>query len=692
MVTTPAAPSRLPRGIRGLTAGRGIRASLTVLALTGVAVAFAGCPTPHVVDPDDGGGSSVVYERPKDETPPVPAGPPSVADARALLRLAAARAAAGDRVGEQAALAEVTETAPNSLEADAARVSLAEHAIERGDFAAAKALAEDVQAPPEAPDEAARLELAVAKAEEGLEAFATAARRFSAALGKATEAAVVSDAARGLARTSFLSGTTAEAEETVAKYLVPAGATPSEVRQETARVVGPALTPERVERLYTDLPRRDPWRPYIALQYAHVQCDNAKPDPCFQAATFASAEAPEPAWREDASKLVELVKAWRDVKAETIGVMLPLSGKYGAIGQAAKQGIELALEGFPSVKIVWRDTAGDAELAGKAAQELILDEHVTALLGPVGRVESSAATEVSKRFGVPHVVLSSDEDVAAEASTIVRLRLSPDEQARAIARYAMSELHGRRVGILYPQNDSGETLMGAFWDEVLRLGGEVYAVEGYEPGTTEFSPVLKDLLAASKPGKGDTEFAALFIPDGALSVRRLLPFLKYWGVPVKTTPGRGSKTVQLLGAAGWNHPAVVDRGDNLSDNAVFVDAYYHDPDDPVVDRFAKQFYIRHQQRPLTFHAESYDAGAILAAAVAGVKGDDHAVRVEVLDRLFHTRNHQGATGLVTVLPGGAVARVPRVLTIDLDDIRMRLSEEEERAVRGQRADELEGGR
>lgn len=668
------------------------RANLARLSLLALLSLVTACPTPHVIDPDDG-GSSVVYEDPRDKTPPpMPTGPPSVADARALLRLAAARAASGDAVGARAALTEVTATAPHSVEADTARVSLAEQAIERGDFAAAKELASEVEAPPEAPAAAVRLELALAKAEEGLEAFAEAARRFAKALSQAQAGPVVADAAEGLVRTRFLAGTPARAAETVAEYLVPVGATESEVRQATVRLVAPVLTPDRVERLYADLPERDPWRPYIALQYAHLQCDNAKPDPCFQAATFASAEAPEPAWRADAVQLIDLVRAWQDVKAETLGVMLPLSGKYGAIGQAAKQGILLGLEGFPSVKVVWKDTAGDADRAAAAARDLILEEHVTAILGPVGQLESAAAADVSRRFGVPHVVLSSEQDVGAGAATVVRLRTSPDEQARAIARYAMSELEGRRVGILYPESDIGQTLMGAFWDEVLRLGGEVWAVQGYAPGTTEFSPVVGKLLDTDKPGKGDSEFAALFIPDGALSVRRLLPFLKYWGVPVRTTPARGSRGVQLLGAAGWNHPAVVDRGDNLSDNAVFVDAYYHDPDDPVVDRFAKQFYVRHQQKPLTFHAEAYDAAVILAAAVAGVAGDDHAVRVEILDRLFHTRNHQGATGLVTVLPGGAVARVPRLLTIDLDDIRMRLSDDEERAVRGHRGENPDGGR
>ncbi|MCA9516770.1 MAG: ABC transporter substrate-binding protein, partial [Myxococcales bacterium] len=217
---------------------------------------------------------------------------------------------------------------------------------------------------------------------------------------------------------------------------------------------------------------------------------------------------------------------------------------------------------------------------------------------------------------------------------------------------------------------------------VVRLGGEVWAVEGYDPETSDFNAVVQKLLAASKPGKGDSGFDALFIPDVGPKVRRLVPFLKYWGVLVKTDPrGRG---VQLLGASGWNHPSVIDRGDNLTDNAVFADAFFYDPDDPAVDAFGTAFYLAQKEKPRPFHAEVFDATGLLAPLVAAVPGADHQARVEVLRRLLGTRNHPGVTGLMTVLPDGTVLKAPRILTIDLDDIRLRLADEEEDYVRKHR--------
>lgn len=686
--------------------------------------------------------------------PPVaettPAGQP---EARALLGEADARAHRGDDVGARVVLERVAVEHPATVAALEARVRLAEAALARRDFAAAAAVTHDEHVALDAadPELAARWWTALGRAREGVDAFIDAARGFASALERGATGALAKRAAQGLVRSAFFAGDPARAEDAARRHLVarvtppfaptarlapdepnrldgfgatppfapvrlasrdgvgeaPAPAAPgsaqsasdvadpydprSAARAAVAALVEPELTPERLERLFVTVTEAGWWRGWIALRYARHACAHAQLDPCDAAARTASALATDEAARVEADALVARATAWREVRPRSVGVLLPTSGRFAAIGAAARAGVELALEGFPEVDLLWRDTAGDAEQAAREAERLILEDHVAALLGPVGELESTAVAEVSARYGVPHVVLSSAEDVAAIAPSVLRLRLSPEEQARAVARFAMSQIDARRVAILYPQSESGETLMAAFWEEVVRLGGEVWAVEGYEPGTTEFSPVVGRLLGAAKPGGGDTSFDALFIPDGAQTVRRLLPFLKYWGIPVRTRPGAGGGAVQLVGAGGWNHPAVIDRGDNLSDNAVFADAFHYDPDDPVVDRFVKRYFVRHQQRPATFHAEAFDAATVLASAVVRVGDADHAARGQVLARLGQTRNHEGVTGLITVLGDGSVVRQPRLLTIDLDEIRPRLSEEEEEAVRGLRFEGREGG-
>ena len=682
-----------------------------VAALAASADAQAAGAAPGGAGPED---STIEYEavRPLDAPPerdpgagpatgppvlfvdaPVEVLRPSSPDGAALLARAEEAARSGDDIGARAALRRVALVAPGSVEAAVAQVRLAEAALGRRDFAAAQALLgpeTDGTGLPAALE--VRAALARGVAAEGLDAFAEAEAAYRRALTRAPDPATQATAARGLARTRFLRGDVAGAEAAVAA--LPEAATPdaAALRQALAGLVGPAMTPSRAEALWLALPAASPWRPYAALQHARFECVGGRVERCMEAAAFAAALGPEPAWRAEAEQLATRGRAWWLVRPRTVGVLLPLTGKYAAIGQAAKEGIALALEGYAGVEVLWRDTTGDAEVAARLTEALILEDHVAALVGPVGQLEASAAVEVSARYRVPHAVLSSGERVGAGVPSVVRVRLSPEEQARAVARYAMTELSGRKVGVLYPQNESGQALAGAFWDEIERLGGEVWSIEGYPAGTTEFNPVLERFFGTKKAGKAQSELAALYLPDGALTVRRLLPFLKYWGVSVRTAPTQEPGGVQLLGAAGWNHPAVVDRGDYLSDNAVFVDAYFHDPDEPEVDRFAKRYYVRHQRRPQAFHAEAHDAAALVAAAVVAIDGADQRVREGTLARLMATRNHAGATGRTSVLPHGGVARAPWLLTLQSDEIRLRGSEEEERELRGLKRPGSEGKR
>mgnify|MGYP003956588423 CR=1 FL=1 len=121
----------------------------------------------------------------------------------------------------------------------------------------------------------------------------------------------------------------------------------------------------------------------------------------------------------------------------SIGVLLPLSGPYGRFGQMAKQGLDLAFEGS-SVSLRVADTQGKADVARVEALRLIQEEGVTLLVGPVGREETRAAAEVSQAHEVAMITLSSFPGALTGLSTGVRIRFSPGDHARAVARLSRS--------------------------------------------------------------------------------------------------------------------------------------------------------------------------------------------------------------------------------------------------------------
>ncbi len=398
------------------------------------------------------------------------------------------------------------------------------------------------------------------------------------------------------------------------------------------------------------------------------------------------------------------IASWQVVEANAIGILLPLSGPYANIGNAAKEAIDLALKDAPHLRVVIRDTAGDADKAAAAATDLILREHVAVLLGPIGRKESAAAATIARFYEVPLVPLTSElaplttpvdpalpPDVAAPPvlvpDAVVRVRTSPTELVTATARHARLELGVQRVALLVPDTELGREAALAFRAELERLGGTLVREVLFDPNAKDLTDTLKTLVAFDslppkkrKQSKVKPDFDALFVPGDAMLIRKLLPSLTSWGIKPRKVPGDTSR-VQLIGTSGWNQPTVIDKGGYLTDNAVFADVFA--PDDPDAQDFGRRFFLHLQRRPTTFHAETWDATRLTLDALAATPRDPAtpATRATILATFRGPRMLVGATGTVEVLPGGRVQPRAHVMTVDGDAIRRRLSEDEERALR-----------
>ena len=634
----------------------------------------------------------VVVESPQPSTEPEvrPVPPPDDPQGAAQLAEAQQLEARGERVASRRVLQRLVRQQPNTRQGHRARHRLAELALTRGNYARAEALTQQPIAPEVAPGLAFVGWSLRGRALEALERFELAAQAYGkASLASAGDPAKSQEATRRRARSRFMSGDPQKASELLAggsrKVDDP------EVIDTLQRLVLPALRSQAaLERLYGRVPTSSPWSAWVALQLARSLLEQGKMRQAGEIAGVAM-ERGDPNVRREASEIGQEVAAWNTVKPQTIGILLPLSGRYQKLGQAALEAIQLALGSTSGIRLIVRDTRGEAEQAAKMARALILQEHVSAILGPIGEKESAAATTVGGHFGVPHVTLTRNHLAGKGGSTVFRLRLSRTELGQHLARHAVEQLGIRRVAILFPENTRGYRHMASFWDKFVELGGEVRAVHSYAPKTTKFNPVIQRLVGASKRRKpGRIDFQALFIPDRAFAVRRIVPYLKYWGVRLKTDPDAISTSkrsrVQLLGSEGWNHPDVIDPGEHLTDNAVFVAPFFNDGKHLKADLFVTAFKDRYAKSPLTFHAEVFDATTFLALAVGKMTGTNHDGRVQVLEALRGRKDFVGATGPMVIVDNNTMVRAPSIMTIDLDTLRKRGSLDEEkkwRAVRRQ---------
>ncbi len=362
-------------------------------------------------------------------------------------------------------------------------------------------------------------------------------------------------------------------------------------------------------------------------------------------------------------------------KGNRIGVLLPLSGPYRRLGEAALRALKQAVG--RKVKLVVKDTKGDADRAAAMVDRLVDTHGVVGIIGPIGAFESSAAGRRAQQLGVPILVLSAREQIAGIGTRVFRSRTPPTAQGRQLARHAVHEIGIRRFGILISDSPYGWALAAGFWDEVTRLGADVNAVEVYPRGTKAWRTIVQRLVRGKKGTRATLDFEGLLIADGHSAVRKIAPFFPFYGVRIRRNPA-AKRALQLMGGDAWNHPNIIDEAEQQTDNAIFCASFFPDESDGKIERFVNRFYAKHREAPTTFEAEVFDAASILRKAVGkGGKGG----RAGVLEALTAMKSHRGVTGRTKFDDAGDGVRDVVLLTVHKDVIRPRVSEGEERVLR-----------
>ncbi|MSP71976.1 MAG: hypothetical protein EXR76_07325 [Myxococcales bacterium] len=381
------------------------------------------------------------------------------------------------------------------------------------------------------------------------------------------------------------------------------------------------------------------------------------------------------------------------IKSNRIGVALPLSGPYAAIGKAALLGIQVASNEAPTFELVIEDTAGDADRVFSAVDRLVHQHQVAGIIGPVGALESRRAAFAAEQLEVPLISLTGADGITGVGPFVFRHRLTREAQARYLARFAVSTLGLRKFAILYPRNEYGREMMAAFFREVVSLGGEVRAAEGYGPRATEFNVPVARLVGrhfvSARPASDHDErwaeinrkakdpgmrlppvvdFEALFIADTGDRARQVLPFVGYWDIELRTHPemngdllaqkygGLSPPLVQLLGTNGFHSTDFASRAGEAARNSLFLDEFLPDSSDALSFVSAYTSLAGHAPDPLAAHA--YDAARMLARAASTSRD-----RSEVRRKLAETRDFPGACGLSQFDGDGEAELKLNVLTI-----------------------------
>ncbi len=351
---------------------------------------------------------------------------------------------------------------------------------------------------------------------------------------------------------------------------------------------------------------------------------------------------------EDYEEACALLKIAREnaFNKHMVGCLLPLSGKYGDFGLKALNGIELALKKFQDkynkkLIILIHDTGGDNERAVECIEEFC-EKRVSSIIGPM--VTAVAAGKIAEIKETPMIAMTQKKINPLKEKYLFSNFITPELQTEALVSYAFTDLNVKRFAILYPDDRYGNKYMNLFWDMVDKVGGEVRAVESYNPDDTDFGVLLKKMSGESYADSGklkniekdekkevEIDFKAIFIPDTSTNVAQILPQLAYNDI----------NDIYLLGTKLWHRQNLIKDATGYNMNAVIMEGYFSESKNEQVKKFAKDFKDLYGTAPGFIEAIAYDTASILFE----ILGDDAVnTKKDLRDQIAGGKIFDGVTG------------------------------------------------
>ncbi len=354
----------------------------------------------------------------------------------------------------------------------------------------------------------------------------------------------------------------------------------------------------------------------------------------------------------------------------TVGVILPLSGVYRPFGERALQGIQSAIRetDYPLISLAVRDSKGSPGEAEKAVEELVNNERVIAIIGPLLSIDVDQAAKKARQLKVPLLTFSQKEPSSNKENFVFQNSITPSEQIQTLVGYITKELKLRTFAVFYPNSPYGLYFKDLFNQEVTQKGGKVLGSVLYQEDQTDFSQEIKGFFkikAIQKPDtkkKKEDEFKPLlsvdgvFIPDSHDRVGMILSQMAYYDVQEI-----------FLGTNSWNGPGLISIGGKGAEGSIFVDTFFKKNPSALVARFVEEFRKTYQRDPETLEALSYD-GAKFVKEILQSKSVSSPLQLQ--EELHRVKNFQGVSGLKGFGEDGKAIRTLCILRVNKGQIEL----------------------
>lgn len=325
-----------------------------------------------------------------------------------------------------------------------------------------------------------------------------------------------------------------------------------------------------------------------------------------------------------------------------LGVIAELTGDMPAVGASCRNAAQMAVAEVNAaggleigaervkLKLVVEDNAGKADQSAVAAQKLITQDEVLAIVGPNASRYAIPAAEVAESAGTVLVTpWSTNPKTTVDGVTgkpkkhVFRACFVDPFQGGVLARFAHENLKAARAAVLYDvASDYNKGIAEVFRESFERLGGKVVAFETYTTGDKDFSAQLTKIKDA-KP-------QVVFLPNYYSEVPLQVQQAKRLGIDVP-----------FIGSDSWGSDELLKLGGADMNGYFFSTHYSADNAAPAAKKFLQDYEATYGAKPDDVAALTYDAFGLLFGAIrtAG-KADREAVRAA----LSTLAEYRGVTG------------------------------------------------
>ena len=325
-----------------------------------------------------------------------------------------------------------------------------------------------------------------------------------------------------------------------------------------------------------------------------------------------------------------------------VGVIAEITGDMPAVGASCRNAAKMAADevnaagglevGGKKVKVelVVEDNGGKADQSAAAAQKLITQDEVVAIVGPNASRYAIPASEIAESNQTVFITpWSTNPKTTLDAATgkpkryAFRSCFIDPFQGKVLAKFALETMKAKRAAVLYDvASDYNKGIAEVFKADYEKLGGKVVAFETYTTNDKDFSAQFTKIKAAAPD--------VVFLPNYYSEVPLQVQQAKRLGV-----------TAPFLGADAWGSADLLKLGGADLEGYYFSTHYAADNASPAAVKFIGAYTKAFGTPPDDVAALTYDAFGLLFTALRNAGATD---REAVRNALAKLPGYPGVTG------------------------------------------------